>query len=44
MTPTESLDQLVGTTGEGAWTLKVADLDGDDLGTFETWALELECL
>ena len=42
--PEESLDQLVGGEGEGTWALQAADLDSDDVGTFDTWALVLDCV
>lgn len=43
ITPSESLDGFLGEDGAGAWTLWVADLDDQDLGTLHGWAVHLWC-
>jgi subtilisin-like proprotein convertase family protein len=41
--PVQSLDGLAGEQGMGQWVLKVSDLDTDDIGTLEAWAVHLDC-
>ena len=41
LSSTPALQSLVGQTIEGDWTLRVRDLEGQDLGSLEKWSLAL---
>ena len=43
LTPDESLNDFVGEYSGGVWILEVADLDTDDVGTLNGWAVNLWC-
>jgi len=43
-TDNPALTPLLGKQGQGFWTLKVSDLAGQDLGTLQSWGLELQYL
>jgi len=34
---------VIGSNGQGTWTLEVRDFAGADIGTLNDWSLELEC-
>jgi uncharacterized delta-60 repeat protein len=34
---------VIGSNGQGAWTLEVRDFAGADIGTLNDWSLQLEC-
>lgn len=41
LTPTDSLNGLVGQNMQGNWRLTVADLGGGDVGVFNQWCLQI---
>ncbi len=43
LSPLDSLDSFVGLPAAGSWVMQVADLSSDDIGSFESWALHIEC-
>jgi serine protease len=43
LTPVETLDGFFGENGAGSWTLRVADVDDQDVGTLHSWAVHLWC-
>lgn len=43
LTPSQSLGAFQGVSGQGNWTLTVADTDSGDTGTLNSWGLNLIC-
>ncbi|RDV36891.1 hypothetical protein DV096_17565 [Bradymonadaceae bacterium TMQ3] len=43
ITPNESLDAFIGESGQGDWTLYVADVSGGIAGTLNSWGINLTC-
>jgi bacillolysin len=43
LSPDDSLEAFVGLPAAGPWVMQVADVSGDDTGTFESWALHITC-
>jgi subtilisin-like proprotein convertase family protein len=41
--PVDALSVFDGTDAVGVWTLRVADTVGADVGTINTWSIELDC-
>lgn len=43
LSPVDSLVALVGLPAAGSWVMQVADVSVDDVGTFQSWALHIQC-
>ena len=41
--PALGFPQVIGSNGQGAWSLEVRDYAGSDVGTLNDWSLELDC-
>jgi len=44
LTPSESLDAFLGTAGVGDWTLSLVDTVAMDVGTLNSWSVNLTCI